>query len=413
MARETDSAGPLAALLIAADRTLAERFLAALRGAHAFQVLAELKAYPPRQMLDIRLRQLRPDVVLLDLATDYGQAGELIGYIAKNHPRVHVVGLHAHGESDVILGALRLGATEFLHAPFDSATQEQAAQRIRRLVGGSAPREAGKIVIFTSVKPGSGASTLATQTAFALLRISEKKVLLADMDLMGGTVACSLNPGTASTAKGLPPLRRGREELGEFEPLASGPFEQDEAGWPAIYSAAGGLDIVGAPETPPRGSLTPQRLHDFIESARQNYAWVVLDLPAIFHRLTLLALSESDQAFLVSTSDLASLHLARKAVNLLLRFGFERGRFQLLVNRVDRRDGIRHSDLAKVVNCGVDVSFPNDHASLERALAKGASLPADCELGRHIEELASRLATTPVGGQDKGAPGARPALAET
>ncbi|MGA2436700.1 MAG: hypothetical protein ABSG25_15600, partial [Bryobacteraceae bacterium] len=402
MAWETNSARPLAALMIAPDRALAERFSAALAAARAFQILGELKIYPPRQMLDIRLRQLQPEVVLLDLATDFRQAGELIGFIAKTHPGIHVVGLHEHGDSDVILRALRLGATEFLHAPFDAATQEQAAGRIRRLTGVSAPREAGKIVLFASAKPGSGASTLATHTAFALARITGKKVLLADMDVMGRTVRCSLKLGAAEPGGRLSTGGLGGVSgAGAFEEPATGFFERDETGWPAIASAPGGLDIAAVPEAPQPDSPAPARLHDFIERARQNYAWTVLDLPAIFHRLSLLALSESDRAFLVSTAELPSLHLARKAVNLLLRLGFEKDRFQLLINRVDRHDGLRHSDVAKVVNCAVDIGFPNDYASLERALARGAPLGADCELGRHIEALAARLAGEPALGKSK------------
>ena len=37
-------------------------------------------------------------------------------------------------------------------------------------------------------KPGSGASTLAMQTAYALRRASGKRVLLADFDLMAGSL---------------------------------------------------------------------------------------------------------------------------------------------------------------------------------------------------------------------------------
>ena len=44
------------------------------------------------------------------------------------------------------------------------------------------------MVAFSSSKPGSGASTIATQTAFALQRLTGKRVLLADCDLTGGTI---------------------------------------------------------------------------------------------------------------------------------------------------------------------------------------------------------------------------------
>ena len=66
----------------------------------------------------------------------------------------------------------------------------------------------------------------------------------------------------------------------------------------------------------------PNRLHDVIEFARMIYGWVILDVPAIPHRTSLLSVSESDEAYVVSTSELASLHLTRRAVNVLEQLGF-------------------------------------------------------------------------------------------
>ena len=73
-----------------------------------------------------------------------------------------------------------------------SPIQEAAISRIQKLLqpaGGE--RESGKVVVFSSAKPGSGASTLAMQTAYALRRASGKRVLLADFDLMAGSLWAS------------------------------------------------------------------------------------------------------------------------------------------------------------------------------------------------------------------------------
>src|SRR5580704_4638713 len=126
--------GEIAALLIAPDRDLAQQFLATLPQTRAFQILADLKNYPPQQTLEIRVRQLKPQVVLLDLASDPSAAVDLVRYIALLNPQVHVVGLHTHNDSQMILQCLRAGAVEFLYAPFDLATQRDAISRLRRLV---------------------------------------------------------------------------------------------------------------------------------------------------------------------------------------------------------------------------------------------------------------------------------------
>ena len=77
-----------------------------------------------------------------------------------------------------------------------------------------------------------------------------------------------------------------------------------------------------------------------VEQARQLYDWVVVDLPTVFSRTSLMAISECERAFLISTAELPSLHLTRKALTMVDQLGFPRDRFHVLVNRVSRRDSM-------------------------------------------------------------------------
>src|SRR5262249_17054692 len=175
----------LTSLVIAPNREMAQQFSATLPATRAFHILAEMKSYPPPATLDVRLRQLRPDLVFLDLASDLDAACELIEFIAAIRPPVFVVGLHLQNNSEAILRSLRAGGTEFLYYPFDIDMQRQALGRIARLRKPQirSATERGRLVAFSNSKPGSGASTLACQTAFALSRQSGKRILLADFDL--------------------------------------------------------------------------------------------------------------------------------------------------------------------------------------------------------------------------------------
>jgi hypothetical protein len=74
MSARAQNEAEITALLIAPNRDLAGQLLATLSQTRAFQILADLKSYPPQQTLEIRARQLKPDVVLLDLATDLAAA---------------------------------------------------------------------------------------------------------------------------------------------------------------------------------------------------------------------------------------------------------------------------------------------------------------------------------------------------
>jgi len=110
----------------------------------------------------------------------------------------------------------------------------------------------------------------------------------------------------------------------------------------------------------------------------------------------------------VSTAELPSLHLTRKALNMVDQLGFPKDRFQVLVNRVDKRDNIGVADMERLFGCGVHASLPNDYFALHRVVTLGQPLGADGELGKSIEAVAQRLCGSLLTGTKK-APAARDA----
>jgi pilus assembly protein CpaE len=372
---QTDS--QLTALLIAPDRELANQFMATIPQTRAFQVLADLKSYPPAQTMEIRLRQLKPHVVLLDLSSDLTAATDLIRIMAGLAPPAHVVGLHRSNDSAAILQSLRAGATEFLYAPFDLATQRDAIARLRRICAPEqqTQSEAGRVLAFSSSKPGSGASTLATQTAFALQRLTGKRILLADFDLTGGTTGFYLKLNHEYSLV---------DALQHAERL-------DANLWSSFAVNHGGLDILPSPAAPYAEAVDASRVRTLIEHARQLYDWVILDLPSVFNQTSLVAISEAEKAFVVSTAELPSLHLTRKAMTMVDQIGFPKDRFQVVINRADKHDDIGTANMEKLVNCPIYASVPNDYFSLHRAVTLGQPLGSEGELGKAVEQVAGKL----------------------
>lgn len=368
----------MTALLVAEDRQLAEQFLSAVTGARVFEVLAELKGYPEPQTLEMRLRQIQPDVLVVDLAGDFDKAASLIRSVGSVQPPVQIIGLHHRPDPDVLIRSFRAGASEFLSAPFDAGAQKEAAARIRRLKEpeDKGPQECGNLVAWSSAKPGAGASTLATQFAFALRRLTGQRVLLVDLDLFGGAIAFHLKIAPTYT------VLDAVERSGRLDPGV----------WSAFVANASGIDLLAAPENPVSAEIEFSGLHDVLEYARVLYDWVVVDLPVVFQRLSLFVMSEADSAYLVSTAELTSLHLARRAVGMLSQLGYGKDRFQMIVNRMDRKTDLSPADMAKIFTCPVFASLPNDQTSLHKVVTRAEILPRDCELGRALEQVTAKIA---------------------
>ncbi len=369
--------GPLRTLLIAAEPDLAEAFLASAARAPdpEVEVAARVDSYPEEEDLSAIAESVCPDVAAVDVAGDLAAACRVIRSLASAHPEIHSIALHHRNDRSTLMQVLRMGATEFLCAPFLPDELRAAAARIRRLRRGSErPRKAGVLLAFASGKPGSGASTLARQTALALRNLTAERVLLADFNLFGGCPDLAPKPGGGSLA----------------EALRNGP-RLDGAGWSTLTRFVNRIEVLPAPEWPPREALDLNRLEPLLESARANYGWVVLDLPVVFQPLSLAALRHCGRRFVVSTAGLPSLHMTRRALDWLNRNGIPPGSVETILNRHAANQPVDCALASELLGCPVSVSLPEDYRSLHQLEAL-ERLPSASRLGEAVEGLARRLA---------------------
>jgi pilus assembly protein CpaE len=184
----------------------------------------------------------------------------------------------------------------------------------------------------------------------------------------------------------------------------------DEALWNSLTVNHGGVDIVPAPAMPYADPLDPSRLKALAEQARTVFDWVVLDLPTVFSQTSLMAIAECDRAYIVSTAELPSLHLTRKAMGLIGQLGFPKERFEVLLNRTGNEE-MSAADMQKLFGTQVHAKFPNDYFALHRVVTLGQPLGTDCELGRSIEAMARNLCTAMGAAPVSAGPAAKPATA--
>jgi pilus assembly protein CpaE len=373
----------MTALLISPDRKIASQICTSAAGAGTFAIGADLRTYPAPETIETRVRQMRAEVLLIDVATSLETAAAIIRQASSLTPQLPVIALHATNDAAAVLRSLRCGAHEFFHAPFEASVQEAAITRLSRLLEGpnAAERERGRLIVFTGAKAGSGVSTLALQMAFALKRADQsRRILLADLNPQGGSLGFVL--GVDYELSVLDVIRPGIRITHEL--------------WSEAVVESGGVDILPAPHFPEPDGVEPSRLQGVLEWARTSYDWVVADLPVVFQRGTLVCTAGADHTFLVCTPDLASLHLTRRAVKLLQQLEFDSSRLQVLVNRMDDKSDLSSSDLSKIFDCRVDGGLPGDRTGVMRALRDGSAVDAAAPLGRAVGAVADKLAGVPA-----------------
>jgi pilus assembly protein CpaE len=271
---------------------------------------------------------------------------------------------------------MHLGIREHLTSPIEesklAAAVEAVKQRLRTHPV-SAPSPAD-IYTFLPAKPGVGTSTIAVSTSCALAEDLGVKTLLLDGDLTAGTIQFLLKLGpTASVIDAL----RHAENL-------------DEDLWSQMVGKWDKLEVLHAGEldTPPGMELPG--LEPVLSMARSQYEVICADLGSHFDPLSMALLKDSRRIFLVTTPEVAPLHLARARMRRLTELGLN-DRVSLLLNR-KVRSKVADSDVEKAVGIPVSYSFSDDYLGVQDAVLRASPVPQGSELGESILNLAHSLA---------------------
>lgn len=360
-------------------------------------VQACLKALPVRILLQqpvlgdaavflAQLEQLRLDVLLLDLTRLDEPFDQVIRRIKSCAAPPQVIVLNDTADAEIILGAIRAGANEFLYPPLETSLQK-ALERLSTERAKSQPeaaRHRGRTLGFVSAKGGCGATTIACHVAVEIQKATTQEVLLADMDLEAGLVAFLMKAKTPYTIL---------DAIHNVHRL-------DLSYWKALVSNGhAGLDVVTAPL--PAATLgemlDPEQFRNVLRFLRSSYDWIVTDLGRSLNAVSMHVLEELDEVFLVATLDMPALHQAKQVVQALMDAGYSRNRLKLILNRMPKRPDFEPGEVQRVLGLAIYETLPNDYPELFEAYAEGNLLTAGSELGRSLGALAGKIAGVQTG----------------
>lgn len=335
------------------------------------------------------LDRLRPDVLLIDLAQLEKPFEDSLRRIKSTLAAPMVIALSTSTDPETILAAIRAGANEYLYPPLSAGLQRAllriGADRLKQRGGAHA---SGKTLGFFSAKGGSGATTIATHVAVELQRITSQDVLLADFDIEMGLLGFLMKAKTPYSVLD----------------AAKNTHRLDVSYWKALISnGRPNLEVIAAPGTAAlREQVSPEQFRHVLRFTRSVYDWVVADLGRSLNLLNLNLLEDLDQAFLVATLDVLSLHQAKNTVQTLLNFGYSPKRLNLILNRMPKQPDLTPSEVQKVLGLPLYATLPNNYPELYEAYSEGTLLNAASDLGKHFTKIAHKIAGIPEEDKEKG-----------
>jgi pilus assembly protein CpaE len=341
-------------------------------------VRTESRDFPNAAQLTNVLGTHSPEVVFVDIS-DLNRALELASSVGKQMPSAQMIALGREFSSQLMLSAMRSGIKEFVSLPIRNDEVQAALARLRQALEeksiGSAA--SGEVISFLPAKPGVGATTLCLNTAAAMAKHPASKVALLDLDLGCGNLDFLLNLEAGYSVR----------DLAEHTHI-------DETLWLRMITRFGNMDVLRSGRPQPDRPLPGSRVDSLLRYARSRYSPLLLDLGGIGESVTLEALRHSSRILLITTTEMASVHLAQRAIGVLKEQGLD-DRLQLILNRVDARSRMNRFQVEELLGYEVAMTFPNYWLALQRSLSQGNAVIQNGALATRFSEFASLLKNPP------------------
>lgn len=373
--------------LISGDTSLCEAVKLMLGNAeHGIGLSVEITA-PFAEISDTQIEELRRvplDLVVLDLEQDPATGIKLAEFLAELHPRCQVLAAGAELPPDLLLKGMRAGISEYLLKPVTPEALHAGIQRVMRRLGwtpSAEARPAGRLFTLFSPKGGCGSTTVATNLACVLHRLTCKRTLLVDLDLEFGETALQL---------GVEPKFSVLDVLRNFHRMDAGLLGS------FVERHESGVHLLSAPYHLDRGAVVAEdQIHITLRLLKEHYDYVVVDTSGSFVPSTLAAFAEADRIFAVTNLNLPSLRNLQRCLPFLEQTVGKaaKDRIQILVNRYTGDDVIALNDVQQALGIPVYRTLSNDYVAVSRAINSGKPvvLNGKSKYARDLQALGTEL----------------------
>ena len=229
-----------------------------------------------------------------------------------------------------------------------------------------------------------GATTLAVQSAWELAHkeSGSKRVCLIDLDMQGRNAGLYLDIDSTLSIE---------DCLVEPERIDAMMLQG------VVTHHKSGFDVIPAPrKIMPIENVRADSLEAVLESAREEYDIIILDMPPVWTAWTDMVLGTVDVVVLVTQMTVAGLRQARRQIDALNERNLGHTPLLVVANRYEKRlfgNKIDAADAEKALGRPVDAFVSSDFGLVSDALNSGTPI-AEAKRGSKIEKQVRQLTQT-------------------
>lgn len=337
------------------------------------------------------LERSQVDILLMGSGLN-GERYAFAEKVSHQFPHTGIIMVEDELLEETMHNALFAGAKDVLIKPIDPEKLMNSIYRINQLqerfvvMKAETPQkkirksELGQVYTVFSTKGGVGKTFVSINLAASLAKNSEKRVVLVDLDLDFGNAALALN---------LYPKFTITDVIDDIRHMDSDLIES------YLIPHESGIKVLPANLQPAMNDfINAEHIHVILESLRESFDYVVVDMPGRFVETIMPALALADQLLVITTPELSSVRNIKVLLVTLQDLNFPQSKIRIILNKEDTRGEIKKNDVETTLNKKVDAAIGLDYRRVLSSLNRGVPLVYEYPkntLSKNFEKMCAKF----------------------
>lgn len=305
------------------------------------------------------IKELDRCLVIVDISYYQEQALNFISKITSEFKNCRVLAISERLQVDLVIRAMRIGASDFLQLPLIKDEFFEVLNKHYLDMSGAKPKKSKcRVVTVYSNKGGVGKTSIATNLALELAKITKENVALIDLNFQLGDVTAFLD---LKPSFNISYMLQNLDKINEDFLLSTLEKYKDTS----LYV------LADPPYFKQADNVSSKDITKLFNILRDTFSYVVVDTSGGFDSKAINALENSDLIFFVTIVNLPALRNCQRCMELFDKLGIEADKVQILINRYMENDEISADDVEEVLGKNIYWKIPNNYFTMMSAINKG------------------------------------------
>lgn len=338
----------------------------------------EIKLYDDYRKALEDIEKNNGSIVFVDISENSNELMDIIQNIRLHTTKMVITSTDYTVDS--VIKAMRLGAKEFLPKPI---IKEDLKHILRALLTTNEDDKnlTSKIITVYSNKGGIGKTTIASNLAIELSKVTRDKVALIDLNLQLGDISTFLNLNPAFDVSYVM-----KNIIEKKEASLINAFERYQDSNVYVLSDPSYIEQAE--------SVSPYQIDNLFRALRKVFPYIVVDMSSNIDQNSLKILDDSDLIIFTTIVNIPAIRNCQRCLNLFKSRRYSNDKVKVIINRYMENDEIKIEDIESTIGEKIYWKIPNNYFSIMEAINRGVSVSevnSNSNIANSFRDLATKI----------------------